>query len=105
MRTDTKTLIAAMWRLTRDISCEDGVAAIGEAAMRLEELDNTNARLRQKLRHYTGGPREPDEMYRHLVVCAVKHGEISESRAAELLGMMHDEYRFETESGTGPKHG
>lgn len=39
-RSDTPTLIAAMWILSRDIQSEDGVAnaAIAEAAMRLEEL-------------------------------------------------------------------
>ena len=41
MRTDTKTLIAAMRILSQDIESNDGIAnaAIAEAADRMEELD------------------------------------------------------------------
>ena len=39
-KTETKTIIAAMWQLSRDVQSDDGVAnaAIAQAAERLQEL-------------------------------------------------------------------
>lgn len=51
MKSSTQTIIKAMYILSNDIQSQDGVAnaAILEAAIRLEELDKENNKLKDLL--------------------------------------------------------
>lgn len=53
-RSSDETLVKAMWQLASDIQSDDGVAnaAIGEAAMRIEELSEKERMLDFLLRQF-----------------------------------------------------